>query len=254
MKLPTIDTYAFPVTLPSTGKQIALRPFLVREEKLLLMAKESGNPDDGVEAVAQVIRNCAAQDALDPREMPYFDSEYLLLQLRIRSIGEIIEPVYHCQNSVASSTGDAGICGNRMKLRINLTEVHVTDLPPTGEGLTVVVSPKFTLTLRYPSIYTISGLLRDAENMTPSLSKVVDGIVDIFDTLVDTENDVIYKFSDYTPAEKMEFLDSLDPRTYQKFVEFIGNMPMLTHSVDHICERCQFHHTISFTGLSDFLS
>lgn len=252
MKLPTIDTYAFPVVLPSTGKQIALRPFLVREEKLLLMAKESGNPDDEVEAVGQVIRNCTAHDALDPRTMPYFDAEYLLLQLRIRSVGEIVEPVYRCNNLIPSSAGDAAPCGNMMKLRVNLTDVKVTGLPTTNEALTVVVSSKFTLTLRYPSIYTITALLRDIDS-GGLLVNAVNGVVDIFDTLTDTEENVVYKFDDYTTDERMEFLDSLDPLTYQKFVEFIGNMPAVTHSVEHICERCQFHHTITFTGLSDFL-
>jgi len=255
MKLPTIDAYAFPVIVPSTGKQIAMRPFLVREEKLLLMAQESQNANEQVEAVAQVIRNCVNLPEMDPRKIPYFDAEYLLLQLRIRSVGEIVEPIYQCNNSIPSSAGDPAPCGNKMKLRINLTDVKVENIPTSTDAMTVVISPDYTLKLRYPSIFTIQALLPvvTEDGSAPSSIAAMDNIHEILDTLLDVKKDVLYRFDDNTPEERIAFLDSLEPLAYKKIVDFIANIPSVSHTVTHVCEKCQFEHTIRFKGMSDFL-
>lgn len=246
LPLPVIDTYAFPVTVPSSNTQISLRPYLVREEKILLMAQESTNYSDQAEAVGQVILNCT-NGAVDPRRVPFFDIEYLLLQIRARSVGEVATPTYQCHNVV-----DGVECNHRTVVRVNLADIKVEGnmVPPPIE-----LTPKYTLALRWPTIFTVDDLFFAAvSNNVPNTSGLINKLADLFDKLVDTETGTEYAFVDYTEKEKIDFLETLPTSCYDKLVEFVGNMPSLKTSIDYKCERCGFEHHIGVSGLADFLA
>ena len=250
MKLPILDTYAFPVTLPSSGKNITMRPYLVREEKLLLMAQASDNYDDHVSAIAQIIKNCTNNN-VNPEQVPYFDIEYLLLQLRARSVGEISSPVYMCHNK---PNEDETECGHRTPLNINLTEIPVTNIDQPAEKFVIKLSDQYTLRLRYPTVYTIHKLTVSAVDKDASgTDSFMEAICDIFDTLESHVDKKTYEFADYTTAEKMEFLDSLSTRTYEELVAFLNVMPTVEKSVEFTCEKCQFKHTVKLSGVTSFL-
>ena len=248
MKLPSLDTYAFPVTVPSTNKTISMRPFLVREEKLLLMAQESGDVDQQIEAVAQVIKNCT-NGVIDPQTAPYFDVEYLLLQLRIRSVGEMATPVYRCNNQVE----DDAVCGHETTVQVDLSTITVNNLETNAKQFEVSLSDRYTLHLRYPTIYTIHKL---SQSLTGSnkYTLAMDSVADTFDLLTDKETNTVYKFSDYTYDEKIQFLESLNTDTYAQCTDFMINMPSLYTTVNYTCAKCGFAHELKLERLTDFLA
>lgn len=250
MKLPVLDTYAFPATLPSSGKNITLRPYLVREEKLLLMAQASDNYDDHVSAIAQIIKNCT-NGTVNPEHAPYFDIEYLLLQLRARSVGEIATPIYVCHNK---PNGDEMECGHRTPVPINLTEISVTGLDQPAEKFILKLADKYTLHLRYPTVYTIHKLVMAAHNDGEvNSNSFMEALCDVFDTLESHEDKQTFEFADFTIAEKMEFLESMSTRTYEELVEFLDILPTVEKSLEFTCEKCQFKHAIALSGVTDFL-
>lgn len=251
MKLPILDTYAFPVTLPSSGKSVNMRPYLVREEKLLLMAQESNNYKDQVEAIAQVIRNCT-NDEVNPKLVPYFDIEYLLLQLRARSVGEIATPVYVCHNKPFDE--DDAECGHQTPVPINLSEITVSGLNQPKEIFLLKLSDKYTLHLRYPTVYTIHELVTSAINDGQIASRsFMEAVCDVFDILEDHETQKEYNFADYTSEEKMEFLESLSTRNFEELIEFLDTLPTVEKQITFVCEQCKFQHTIQLSGVTDFL-
>lgn len=248
-KLPMMDVMTFPVVQPSTGRTIQTRPYLVREEKILLLAQESKDPTQQVDAVAQVVRNCTDGE-LEPTQAPFFDVEYFLLQLRAKSVGEIATPIYQCHTPT-----DDGECGHRTTLKINLTEVPVTKTPDTPAAFTIVLTPSLTLHLRYPTIYTVDKLLMATLNREDVNSAAsVDSLTDMFESLENTETGEMFDFTDYTVPEKVDFLNSFTTSAYDAVVSFLESMPSVSHEVSYTCERCQRVHTVRMTGLSDFLA
>lgn len=250
MKLPILDTYAFPVVLPSSGKSINMRPYLVREEKLLLMAQESNNYKDQVEAIAQIIRNCT-NDEVNPRIAPYFDIEYLLLQLRARSVGEIATPVYVCHHKPIDNAME---CGHQTAVPINLTEIPVMGLDHPKEHFMLKLSDDYTLHLRYPTIYTIHELVTAAMNEGQiSSTPFMEALCDVFERLENHTTGEEYNFSDYTTDEKMQFLESLSTRNFEELVEFLDTLPTVEKKITFTCEQCQFQHIVQLSGVTDFL-
>lgn len=249
MKLPTLDTYAFPIVLPSSGRTITLRPFLVREEKLLLMAQESQDTQEKIEAVAQVIRNCT-NGAVEPSTAPYFDVEYLLLQLRTRSVGESISFTYECHNILDTGTE----CNHRTPIKINLTDIKVQGISTDNPPMSIPLSERYVLNLRYPTVYTIENLLAATlGDSSTGQGDAINKLVDVFDTLLDKDTDTLYRFDEYNEAEKIEFLNTLMPTDYEKITQFVATMPTLKYNLEYVCEGCQFTHNLVLSGLSDFL-
>lgn len=250
MKLPVLDTYAFPVTLPSNGKEITMRPYLVREEKLLLMAQESENYDDQIEAIAQIIRNCT-NNQVNPRVAPYFDIEYLLLQLRARSVGEVATPIYMCHNK---PNGDEIECGHRTNVPINLNEITVMGLNLSDEDFEIKLTDRYTLQLRYPTVYTIHQLVVAAiDDAKIETDTFMEAICDVFDILKDNQTGKSFAFMDYTTAEKMEFLESLSTKNYEELIVFLDKLPTVEKTLTFTCEKCKFEHKITLSGVVDFL-
>lgn len=254
MSLPILETYAFPVTLPSNSEPITIRPFLVKEEKLLLLAQESDDPNEQIEAVAQVIRNCT-HGKVDPRTAPYFDMEYLLVQLRARSVGDKISPQYIC-NQKRLVDGVEHECGHPTKVEINLFDVEVKTNLNNAINSIIELSPRFSLYLKFPTLYTVNNLL--AAELTSGeeksqIDKTVDRMIDVFDILEDKESQTLYHFKDYTEDEKIAFLNSLSPKDYEKIIEYISSMPTVTYTTSFTCDACNFTHTITLSGMSDFL-
>lgn len=251
MKLPIIDSYAFSVILPSTKEPISVRPFLVKEEKILLLSQESDNAEAQVDAIAQVIRNCTF-NAIDPRQAPYFDVEYLLLQIRSKSVGEIINPTYKCHTILPESNTE---CGYLTNVSINLSEIPPTNVEKTPKDFLVNVGNRFVLKLKYPTIYTVNDLLLAATSSEfPTAEKTLNAIIDMFDTLTDKSTDITYNFEDYSLEEKTEFTDSMTPQDYKGIIKFLENIPSISHTTTFTCANCNTTHAIRLEGLTDFLA
>lgn len=248
MKLPTLDVYEFPITIPSNGKTIKIRPYLVREEKLLLMAQESNDYREQVEAIAQVIRNCTNNE-VEPNTAPYFDIEYLLINLRARSVGEISSPVYICKKTNPVTNVE---CGQKKEFNINLTEIGVSNNTLTPDDFIISINEQYKLVLRYPTVFTINNLLIGLSSQKKS--KSIDALADLFLELLDIKENISYKFDTYTETERIEFLNSLAPNIYEKLTQFVSKMPSVEYINNYICDGCGAEHELRLRGMSDFLA
>lgn len=212
-KLPKIDLPLFELELPSTGEKIKYRPFSVKEEKILLVAQESDDPEQTVLSVKQIVNNCLVDTKVEKLAM--FDLEYILLMLRSKSV----------DNNIKFGVKDPDTEEN-VELEIDLNEVKVTrDEEHTNQ---IRINDDYVLFLRYPTIeefIKIAG--SDAKDpltnyfiMTSCLDKVA------------SEEDV-YKFSDYSDEEIDDFMENLQGDVIKKIQNFFETMPKLRHEMKY---------------------
>ena len=202
--LPKLQTAVFKTTVPSLNREILMRPFLVKEEKILLMAKQSGEKDQIFLAIKQVIQNCIVDETLDISKLPYYDIEYLFIQLRINSVGDFIEMEITDPES-----------GERKKASVDLNDVDVIGGDVANK---VVLSDSTALIMKHPTLDEISKVTTESE------------VEAFFDTLKFSINSVfhedqMYEFDSYTQEEQNEFIDSLSVKNIELCKDFIASMP-----------------------------
>lgn len=221
MPLPIIATPTYTLDLPSTGKQISFRPFLVKEEKLLLMAAQSDNEaeatEEGVKAIKQIILNCC-EGLGDINELPLFDLEYIFLQLRARSVGEIVEPLVTCSK-----------CKQPIKLKIDVSKITVTK--PKGHKTDIRLTDKVGVKMQYPSFDIFQ---RRVSNEDFDVEQLFDILIDCIECIYTEEE--VHKVSDYTREEISEFLESLSQDQFQKIQDFFDTIPRVEHTVKFTCK------------------
>jgi len=217
MGLPKVAVPKYSLKLPSTDKEIQYRPFLVKEEKLLLIAMESDDEKQVVEATKDVIKNCIVGD-VDVDSLPIFDIEYIFLWLRARSKGEVIELKYKCPK-----------CEKTIPVSFNVEDVKVTK--NNQHTTKIQLTDELGVCLRYPDM--------NLQNKIDSISKdnqieiILKSILLCIDYIYDNEN--IYARKDHTEKELEEFLESLSDTQFQKISTFFETMPRLKHEVKLEC-------------------
>jgi hypothetical protein len=148
--LPKIDVPIHELVLPSTGQTLRFRPFLVKEEKILLMATEADDAKDVVKAIQQIIRNCML-DEVDIENLPLYDIEFMFLNLRARSVSEVVDLKYNCFNQVPveDKPGETKQCGGQVSFKMDLLEIKpVTDPDHTNK---IEVNEKLGVVMKYPT-------------------------------------------------------------------------------------------------------
>lgn len=223
MTLPIIATPTYTMIQPSTGKQISFRPFLVKEEKILLMAAEEDDPKEAqresVKAIKEVIQNCCTGlDSID--NLPLFDLEYIFLQLRSKSVGEIVRPEIKCTE-----------CGETIKLKIDLSKVQV--IKPEGHKFDIRIDENVRVKMRYPSFAVFETRLAGGEDI--SIEKMFDVLIDCIESIYTDEE--IFSSKDYTRQDMMNFLDSLTQEQFQKIQDFFETSPRLEHTAKYTCKN-----------------
>ena len=234
MSLPKLSTPLYTLTLESTGQDITYRPFLVKEEKILLMAMESNEDRDMIAATKQIINNCV-QDDIDVESLPMFDMEYIFLNLRSKSVGEISEVGYSCPacNTVNQVTIPLD------KVAIKKEENHKSEIELTDE---------IGLIMKYPQMNMMDDIEGDTEDVD-NIFKIIENCVDcIYDP------DATYKLSDYTEDERNEFFESLTQGQFNEVREFFDTMPKLSHELDYSCNNCGHNEIITIEGLQNFFA
>ena len=151
--LPKIDVPVYEIKLPSTGEPIKFRPFTVKEEKLFLMAYEAEDVKYSVDTIFQVLENCVISD-VDIKELPTFDIEFLFLNLRARSIGELVKLKYRCNNDVGTQE-EPNKCNNSVEIELNVLEVEPTKNP--NHTNTIKLSDELGIVMKYPKM----GLIKN---------------------------------------------------------------------------------------------
>jgi hypothetical protein len=237
MPLPKIDLPLYDLTIPSTGKTIKVRPFVVKEEKLLLMALEGKNPIELVATVKQVINNCIQDDSVDIEKLPFFDVDYMFIFLRAKSVGETVTVNMTCNNVVDGKT-----CGHVFQTEMDIGKIDIIDPEKPND---IRLTGKTGVKMKYPSY----AIMRKLEQL-PDLDKKTEVICASIDYVYDDKG--MYKNTDYTPEELKEFVENLTEEGYQKLEDWVDSFPSIAALLDAKCEKCGFEHQVRYTDFIDF--
>ncbi len=244
MALPIIATPQYTLEQPSTGKQIKFRPFLVKEEKILLMALESDDSMEAVKATKQVITNCC-EGLGDIDTLPMFDIEFILLQLRSKSVGEVAEPVIKCPE-----------CEGDIKLKVDLSKVSV--VKDKNHTTKIPITDTIGLIMKYPT-YSLLQLTKGKEKLTAT--ETMDLMLTCIDFIYDGDQN--YKASEQTAEELNEFVEQMTQAHFAKIQDFFSTMPRLEHTITYTCtnkvrtgditsKKCGFKGKLVLENLQDF--
>jgi len=229
MSLPTIDVPKYQTQLPSTGARVEYRPFLVREQKNLLIAV-GGDADQQLQALKDTVQTCTFGQ-LNVDQLSAYDVEYLFLQIRARSIGENLDLVLRCQS-----------CEATHEQSLDLTMVSVNK--PLGHERELELEG-LTLTLRDPGIDAVDRYRRD-----PGPDAVIELIAQCIESI--WQGDDLYSAQDYTLKELVEFVEELSPRNLQQLESYFNTLPVLRHELHWTCAACSTDNTAVLEGLQGF--
>ena len=240
--LPKLDVPIYTVNLISTGKPIRFRPFLVKEQKLFLMAAESTDGNEMVGVIRQVLRNCVL-DEMDIDSLPTFDLEYLFMNLRARSVEEIVDLRYKCNNTTKDETGEEKKCSGVVEFKLNLLEVEPTKNP--NHKNKIQLTENLGIAYKYPTFEMIQKYEKMNENEV--MLKI---LVDCIDYVYDKES--VYYAKDSSREEMEEFIDNLQQKDLEKFKDFFDTMPEIKKDVHFKCPKCAYEEDIAIKGMQNF--
>jgi len=236
MALPSVSTPTYELTLPSEDKKIKFRPFLVREEKILLMAMESEKTDEVFNATKTILDNCTF-NTLDIENLPLFDIEYIFLKIRSKSIGETAKFKVLCPDDKKTLVD--------VEVDISNIEVNVDD--EHTNKIVLDESRNLGVILNYPNM-NISKVGTSIANA--GIETIFDIIISCIDTVFEGEK--IYPSKDSTKEELREFLDSLSQEAFDELKKFFDTMPQLRHEIEVENPITKVKSKIVFQGLQDF--
>lgn len=232
MALPKLATAKYELTLPSTGQKIEYRPFLVKEEKILLTAQSTGEESDMLRAVEQIIENCTFGE-LKTGELPFFDIEYVFIKLRSKSIGEVATVKVLCPDDKKT----------RVEVDINLDEVEcVRDVSHNAD---IKLTDDVGIVLEYPRIDSLAEMTKVSDSEA-GFAIVKSCISQIYDK----EN--VYAKSDMDKKELDEFIDSLSHTQFEKVQQFFDTMPKVKHSVKVKNPNTGIESEVVIEGMQNF--
>ena len=241
MPLPTIETPTYELKLHSSNKKIRYRPFLVKEEKVLIIALESKDQTAITQAVKEVLKKCVLTKGVDVDNLPTFDIEHIFLNIRAKSIGEDIKLTVTCPDD-----GET-----KVSVTIYVDEIKV--IKPKGHTKDIVLDDKLTLRMKYPSLnqFIENNFSTDdeAETMVDKTFKVV---ADCMDTIFTGED--AWEAKDYTPQERMDFVEQLNSSQYKKVENFFSTMPKLSHKIEVVNPNTKKKGSVVLEGLVDFFA
>jgi hypothetical protein len=239
MALPKIDIPTYEIELPISKKKIKYRPFLVKEQRNLLMAIESNESSTIQQNIKDILYNCTLTEGVDVEKLPILDVEYYFINLRAKSVGEVVESNYRCNNEV-----DDVVCGNRMKADINLLDIK-PDLS-TAVDPEIQLTPQITIKMKYPEFGNVKESL-DIDNLTDiTFNMIANSVEYIYD------GEQFYYAREAEPGEMLEFIEQLNQEQFDKVENFFNNLPRMTKNVQMKCGKCGFDHTIEVEGLENF--
>jgi hypothetical protein len=239
MTLPKLEVPTYELVLPLSKKKIEYRPFLVKEQKNLLMAMESGDAQTIQRTVSEILKVCTLTPNVNIDSIPIIDIEYYFLNLRAKSVSEIVETKYRCNNEV-----DGKVCNNTMESKVDLTKI----VPTTD----VEVNPEIQLTetiivkMKYPEF----GLIKDSIDMDNITEVTFNMIANSIEYLYDGEQ--FYYAKETQPGEMLEFVENLNQEQFDKLENFFNNMPKLKQKIEMKCKKCGFEHAFEVEGLESF--
>jgi hypothetical protein len=226
MPLPIMNTPTFKVRIHSLNKDIEFRPFLVKEEKLLILAQESGEVKEMIKAMQDIITSCTNGD-INGRDLPFFDLQYAFIQLRSQSIGSITDFLLIC-----------GECGHKTETELDLNTLTIDF--PEGHNNKIMLSDSVGVIMKYPTADIL------ADDTTPAFDLVVSCIEKIFDA------EEVYDAKDEGIEEVEKFVNSLSTLQFEKIVEFFSTSPRLEKTLEYTCVKCGTDNMVLIDGVENF--
>tara|TARA_B100000902_G_scaffold387545_1_gene431842 strand:- start:2337 stop:3050 length:714 start_codon:yes stop_codon:yes gene_type:complete len=235
MSLPKIGYPISSITVPSTGKNIKIRPFTVKEEKVLLLASEDGNESEIKDAVIDLLQNCITSRGVKVENLASFDLEYIYLKIRSASVGSTVEFVVTCKDDGETTT----------TVTVNLEDVEVEF--PEGHDKKIMLDDKIGCVMKYPGIDTFVNvsLLKKFEE-----DEVIDFIADSIDQIFN--DDEVFDSSTTTKEEFKEFVENMTRDQFDKFSEFFATAPKLSHTFKAENPKTGVVSEYIIEGLSNF--
>tara|TARA_B100001564_G_scaffold351970_1_gene358623 strand:+ start:520 stop:1224 length:705 start_codon:yes stop_codon:yes gene_type:complete len=232
MALPKLDSPVYELEQPSTGEKIKYRPFLVKEQKTLMMAQESEDDKQVKEALAGLITNCTFSE-IDPYKVPLFDIEFLFLRIRGKSVGETVDLSLLCPDDNKT----------RVNKSINLEEIGVN--MKVGHTNEIEITDKIKMIMRYPTLND----MEDIDDVT-QLGSVFPMILRCVHEIHDGEK--IYNRVDMSEKDLEEFIDSLTGDQFEKVGEFFETMPKVQHSIEVTNPKTNKKGEVVIEGIQSF--
>ena len=235
MALPKLNTPTYELVLPSTGEKIKYRPFLVKEQKMLMIAQESKDENTLADTLGELVKSCTFEK-IDAVNSPMFDIEYIFLKLRAKSVGETAE--------ISVLANDDNKTRVSVKVNLDKIDIHMT-ADHTNE---VQIDEKIKLVLKYPVLKDMKYISEsddEYKKMFAVLSKCIHEVHD---------GDKIYNAIDLTQKDIDEFVDSMNTSQLAKVLDFFTTMPKLRHPVSFINPKTKVKNEVVLEGLQTFLA
>ena len=235
MPLPTIVTPSYELTLPSNGKKIKYRPFLVKEEKILILAIESNSIKDISRAIKDVLKSCILTKGVKIDELPTFDIEYLFLNIRSRSIGESIDLVITCPDDNETKVNKQIYID---EIQVKTNEDHNPDIK---------LDDTYTMRLKYPSLDQFID-----ENF--NFDEAKDNSFDIISSCIEMvySDEEAWEAKDCTKKELLEFVERLNSSQFKEVEKFFDTMPRISHDIEVENPNTKVKSTVKLEGLASF--
>jgi len=237
MALPRLDVPTYELAIPSTDDKIKYRPFLVKEEKILLIAMESGETKDMLQAVKDIVDECTF-NKLNLGTMPMFDIEYIFLNIRAKSVGEVSKLKVLCQDDMKTYAS--------VEIDLNDIEVQVNE----GHTNKIELTDEMGVIMKYPTI--------DSFNVNNITDITTDNMLEVIAACIaqiyDKKGEEVYDSKDSTQKELIEFVEQLNTTQFQDIQKFFDTMPSLKHTITVKNPKTKKESEVTLTGLSDFFA
>ena len=238
MALPKMSVPRYTVELPSSGESLNMRPYLVKEEKVLMIALESNDPVQISQAVRDIIQTCFDLDSLDT--LTVFDIEFLFLQLRGKSVGEEMKIQIKCKGEE---------CTTMNPLSINIDDIKVTK-PEDSDGVILFGDENGVgVKMRYPSVDVIAKINPEHFN---SVEGIMDLVVDCIESIFDNDN--VYSAKTEKRVDLVEFIEGLNSEQFKLVQAFFQDTPSVSYTTNFVCMKCKLDNEVELKGLNSFFS
>jgi hypothetical protein len=243
MALPKIDVPTYEIELPLSKKKIKYRPFLVKEQRNLLMAMEGDDSASVHSAIYDILYNCTLTEGIDINKLPIIDVEYYFIHLRAKSVGEIVESKYRCNNEVTDDKGTHE-CRNVMESALNLLNIRVEKDENISDE--IQLTGNLVVKMKYPEFNVVKDSMQFDDDTKLTFNMLAQSVEYIYD------GDQFY-YANETPIEELvEFIETMPPEQFTKIENFFNNLPKLKEKIEMTCKKCNYHHVIDVEGLESF--
>ena len=237
MPLPKLNTPTYELTLPSSNRKVKYRPFLVKEEKILLIAMESEDEKEMQNAVKQILKNCILTRGISVDKLAVFDIEYLFLNIRGKSVGEDIKLNIVCPDDEVTE----------VEVSVNVEDVKIQK--SDNHDSVIQLTDQVAIVMKYPSMEMFVKNNITGENQQ-KVDTIFDMTIDCISQVVEGED--VLEAKSFSKKEMLEFVETFDTQQFQKIQEFFETMPKLSHTIKVLNPKTNVESEVVIEGLSSF--